>query len=61
MIILVTSCATKNVVINQQNDVVRLSNDVKGHVYYWDGTNWVKSSNKITLPEGWFAGPGPSN
>jgi len=61
MIGLTNSCQTRNVMINPQTDVVRLDDDVKGHIYYWNGTNWVRSSNKITLPKGWYAGPGPSN
>ncbi|MCX7747532.1 MAG: hypothetical protein N2645_11700 [Clostridia bacterium] len=51
----VSSCKTRVVVVNS-DDIVRLGEDVKGHVYFWNGTNWVKSSNKVKLPEGWYAG-----
>ena len=53
--VLGNGCRTRVVVVNS-DDIVRLGNDVQGHVYFWDGTNWVKSSNKVRLPEGWYAG-----
>ena len=30
--------------------------DVKGHVYYWNGSSWELSDNKVLIPEGWYAG-----
>ena len=30
---------------------------VTGRVYYWNGTEWELSKNRVTLPEGWLAGP----
>ena len=52
-----TSCATKTVVVNRDNGIVRLGNDVTGHVYTWNAETkqWELSKNKVTLPEGWFA------
>ena len=35
---------------------MRLGPDVRGHVYYWNGSEWELSGNKVDLPEGWFAG-----
>ena len=35
---------------------MRLGSDVRGHVYFWDGTAWVLSQSPVDLPEGWFAG-----
>lgn len=58
MILWLNGCATKTVVIDSQSDVVRLGPDVRGHVYLWQGGQWVKSG-KVTLPEGWFSGPPP--
>lgn len=57
--ILLTSCATKVVVIDSSSDVVRLGNNVKGSVYIQqqDGS-WTKCKS-VHLPEGWYAGPGP--
>lgn len=53
-----TSCATRTVVLDRQNSVVRLGPDVRGHVYVWDQGAWTRTG-KVTLPEGWYAGPGP--
>ena len=40
------------------HDVVRLGDDVKGHVYFpKEGGGWEKSRNAVTLPEGWYALP----
>tara|TARA_B100000029_G_scaffold511032_1_gene603978 strand:+ start:329 stop:475 length:147 start_codon:yes stop_codon:yes gene_type:complete len=36
--------------------MVRLGPDVRGHVYFYKGGQWIRSANKVTLPEGWFAG-----
>lgn len=56
---LLTSCATRTVVIDSQSDIVRLGADVRGHVYVWSITDrqWQLSGDKVTLPEGWYAGP----
>ena len=55
-------CATERVaVIDRQSDWVKLGPDVRGHVYVWDEDihDWSKASRRITLPEGWVAGPEP--
>lgn len=44
------------VFVDTQADMVRLGDDVRGHVYYFKGGEWVRSKNKVTLPEGWVAG-----
>lgn len=46
------------VVIDKQSDVVRLGKNVRGEVYVLRDGKWV-SIGKATLPEGWYAGPGP--
>jgi hypothetical protein len=57
-IALLPGCAAKVVVIDSRADVVRLGPDVRGTVYLYQGGQWVKTS-KVTLPEGWYAGPPP--
>ncbi len=48
----------KRVVFIPTSDaLVRLGPDVTGRVYYWDGKEWELSRNRVTLPEGWLAGP----
>lgn len=44
-------------VVNSSDDLLRLGDDVEGHVYFQQGTNWVRSVNKVKLPTGWVAGP----
>ena len=62
LLICASGCAlfqTRTVVIDRQSDVVRLGKGVRGEIYTQqaDGS-WVKQG-KVTLPEGWYAGPGP--
>ena len=48
----------KRVVFIPTSDaLVRLGPDVTGRVYYWTGDEWELSKNRVTLPEGWLAGP----
>ena len=52
-----TSCGGSRVVFVPESDgLVRLADNVKGHVYHYDGTQWVLSKNPVHLPEGWYAG-----
>jgi hypothetical protein len=53
--------ARKAVVIDSGADWVKLGPDVSGHVYVYDSASkdWKLSPNKVTLPEGWVAGPEP--
>jgi hypothetical protein len=51
-------CGTRAVVIDPRADVVRLGPGVRGPVYVFVDGQWTLT-RKITLPEGWFAGPGP--
>lgn len=45
------------VFVDSSSDVVRLGENVKGHVFYQnDKGEWVKSSNRVKLPAGWYAG-----
>ena len=45
------------VFIPTSDTLVRIGPDVQGRVYYWDGKEWELSKNRVTLPEGWLAGP----
>ena len=56
-----SGCVTgRNVVFVPESDgLVKLADDVEGHVYYWNGTAWERSGNKVKLPAGWLAGSLP--
>lgn len=54
---MITGCTKDVVIVHSDSDLLMLAKDVKGHVYYRSGTNWVRSANKVLLPEGWIAGP----
>lgn len=57
-----TACGTTKVVfVDTQADLVRLGPDVRGTVYVNRGGEWIKSKNKVNLPEGWIAGPLPKD
>lgn len=43
--------------LDRQSDVVRIGPGMRGKVYVWRDGGWVLSG-KVTLPEGWYAGPG---
>jgi len=54
----VSGCKSSRVVFVSESDgLVRLGPDVRGHVYFWNGSAWELSGNKVDLPEGWFTGP----
>lgn len=55
-----SGCATRTVVLDRQSDVVRIGPGMRGKVYVWRDGGWVLSG-KVTLPEGWYAGPGPES
>lgn len=59
-IIFATSCATRTTtVIDTGADIVRLDAPVKaGKVSVFRDGVW-HSAGKMTLPAGWFCGPGP--
>lgn len=58
LILCASGCVTKVVILDSQTDVVRLGSNVRGDVYVWDNGSWSKKG-KVTLPEGWYAGPPP--
>lgn len=56
---LLAGCAVeRTTVIDRNSDVVRLGKGVRGEVYVWRDGAW-RPAGKVTLPEGWWAGPGP--
>lgn len=53
----ISGCKSSRVVFVPEDDgLVRLGPGVRGLVYYWNGSSWELSSNKVLLPEGWYAG-----
>ena len=36
--------------------MVRLGDDVTGHVYIYREKGWVRTEGKVKLPAGWYAG-----
>jgi hypothetical protein len=51
--------STKVVFVDTQAQIVRIGPNVKGQVYVLKNGEWVLSKNKMTLPEGWYAGALP--
>lgn len=62
LICLAASCLTgcahgrRVVLINahETNAVMRAAEDVRGHVYFFNGEAWERSRNKVLIPEGFF-------
>lgn len=45
------------VFVDAKEDVVRLGEDVKGHVFFQNEKGeWIRSGNKVRIPAGWYAG-----
>ena len=52
-----TGCGASRVVfVDESEGFIRMGPDVKGRVYYWNGSSWELSDNKVLIPEGWYAG-----
>jgi hypothetical protein len=56
-----TGCGTTQAIIIGPDDIVRTGPDVEGHVYTWDGEKWIKSDNKVKIPEGMYIVPPTNN
>lgn len=56
--VFLTGCGGTRVVFVHpaDHDLVRLGPDVRGHVYFWNGSEWELSKNVVHIPEGWYAG-----
>jgi hypothetical protein len=48
--------AGRVIFVPESDGMVRLSDDVEGHVYTLKNGEWVRSANKVKLPAGWYAG-----
>ena len=58
MLMLLTSCASRTVMLDTNRSIVRLGADVRGHIYVWNaGHHAWELTGPIVLPEGWYAGP----
>ena len=54
----VTTSEAKRVVIVSETDALfKTGPDVEGHLYFWNGSTWELSKDKVKLPEGWLTGP----
>lgn len=57
-----TSCAglltggNRVVFVPESSGMVRLGEDVRGHVYTMKDGEWILSADKVDLPAGWYAG-----
>lgn len=58
LLICATGCQTRTVILDRNSDVVRIGPKMRGKVYVWQNGAWTLTG-KVTLPEGWYAGPGP--
>ena len=45
--------------VPESDGLVKLGEDVIGHVYWWNGSEWERSKSKVKLPAGWLAGSLP--
>ena len=49
--------STRVVFVDTQSNLVRIGPDFPaGKVYILKDGEWVRSKNKVALPEGWYAG-----
>ena len=57
-----TGCLSNRVIfVDGRDAVVRLDDDVRGHVFVQDDSGkWVRSARKVTVPAGWYAGYVPA-
>ena len=61
VILCMTGCGSTQAIIIGSDDIVRTGSDVEGHVYTWDGDKWIKSDNKVKIPEGMYIVPPRNN
>jgi hypothetical protein len=48
------------IVVDRNDDIVRLGPNVVGSVSVYRNGQW-QDAGKMKLPEGWYAGPGPKD
>lgn len=59
-VLLLNGCATRTTtVIDTSSDWVRLARPVQAKVETYQGNGVWAEAGTMTLPQGWFAGPGP--
>jgi hypothetical protein len=52
-----TSEAKRVVLVSESEALFKTGSDVEGHLYFWNGSTWELSKDKVKLPEGWLTGP----
>ena len=52
----ILSTNSKVIFVPESNGMVRIGSDVIGHVYTLQDGEWIRSPNKVKVPEGWYAG-----
>lgn len=52
----ILSTNSKVVFVPESRGMVRIGSDVEGHVYTLQDGEWIRSPNKVRIPEGWYAG-----
>ena len=50
------SAGNRVVFVPESTGMVRLGEDVSGHVYIMKDGTWTLSKDKVDLPAGWYAG-----
>jgi hypothetical protein len=56
VLVLINGCGPRVVLVSEDSPV-RTGEDVKGHVYALVGGEWLPSSNRVLVPEGWYLVP----
>lgn len=52
----ILSTNSKVIFVPESDGMIRIGKDVTGHVYTLQDGEWVRSPNKVRIPEGWYAG-----
>ena len=52
----ILSTNSKVVFVPESRGMIRIGKDVTGHVYTLQDGEWIRSPNKVQIPEGWYAG-----
>jgi hypothetical protein len=50
------SAGSRVIFVPESTGMVRLGEDVSGHVYIMKDGTWTLSKDKVELPAGWYAG-----
>ena len=52
----ILSTNSKVIFVPESGGMVRIGKDVTGYVYTLQEGEWIRSPNKVRIPEGWYAG-----